>query len=78
MELVNEHKHKYIGYKIDTLAKAAGHDVLRFPPYHCKFNPTELVWSQVKGYMAANNATFKLEDVEKLLHAGINLVSEEN
>lgn len=32
LELVNEHKQ--IGYKIDTLAKAAGHDVLRLPPYH--------------------------------------------
>lgn len=78
LELVNEHKHKYAGYRIDTLAKAAGHDVLRLPPYHCELNPIELVWSQVKGYVAANNTTFKLDEVEKLLHAGIDLVSEEN
>ncbi|XP_077516593.1 uncharacterized protein LOC144127212 [Amblyomma americanum] len=33
-------------YRIDTLAATHGHKVLRLPPYHCEFNPIELVWSQ--------------------------------
>ncbi|KAH8027924.1 hypothetical protein HPB51_011154 [Rhipicephalus microplus] len=35
-----------IVYRIDTLAATHGHEVLRVPPYHCEFNPIELVWSQ--------------------------------
>nr|XP_037270371.1 uncharacterized protein LOC119161985 [Rhipicephalus microplus] len=37
-----------IVYRIDTLAATHGHEVLRVPPYHCEFNPIELVWSQEK------------------------------
>ncbi|XP_037270371.2 uncharacterized protein LOC119161985 [Rhipicephalus microplus] len=56
-----------IVYRIDTLAATHGHEVLRVPPYHCEFNPIELVWSQVKGYIAARNTGFTLAEVEKLL-----------
>ena len=38
-------------YVIDEMAKAAGHEVVRIPPYHCELNPIELCWSQVKGYI---------------------------
>lgn len=27
-----------------------GHEVLRLPPYHCIFNPIELIWGIVKNY----------------------------
>lgn len=30
-------------YMIDELAKDAGHTVIRLPPYHCHFNPIELI-----------------------------------
>ncbi len=30
-------------------ARAAGHEVVFTPPYHCDLQPIELVWSQVKG-----------------------------
>ena len=40
-------KPRYEKYKVDEMAREAGHDVLRLPPYHCEFNPIELVWSQV-------------------------------
>lgn len=78
LELVAQHKHRFFGYRIDALAKAAGHDVVRIPPYHCELNPIELVWSQVKGYVAANNTTFTLAGVEKLVHEGVTLVSADN
>src|SRR5277367_6580138 len=47
-------------YEIDEIAKAAGHKVLRLPPYHCELNPIEMAWAQVKGYIARNNTTYKL------------------
>ncbi|XP_049274292.1 uncharacterized protein LOC125759487 [Rhipicephalus sanguineus] len=64
IQLVNQNKHRFSGYRIDALAKAAGHDIVRLPPYHCEFNPVEMVWSQVKGYIAANNRSFILARVE--------------
>ena len=38
-------------YAVDEMAKAAGHEVVRLPPYHCELNPIELAWSQVKQYI---------------------------
>ena len=37
-------------YVIDEMARllAAGYSALRLPPYHCVFNPTEMVWNQLK------------------------------
>lgn len=32
-------------FKIDQIAEDAGHEVIRLPPYHCNFNPIELVWA---------------------------------
>jgi hypothetical protein len=31
--------------------------------YHCNLNPTQLVWSQVKGYIARHNKTFRIYDM---------------
>jgi hypothetical protein len=47
----------------DDLAYKAGHVVARLSPYHCNFILVKLVWSQVKGYIARHNKTFKLCDV---------------
>lgn len=35
-------------YEIDNIAACHGHKVLRLPPYHCMFNPIELIWAQIK------------------------------
>ncbi|XP_068900530.1 uncharacterized protein [Tenebrio molitor] len=35
-------------YAVDQIIHAAGHDVIRLPPYYCIFNPIEMVWSQAK------------------------------
>ena len=77
MGVIQSVKHKYEGYRIDSIVQKAGHTVLRLPPYHCKLNPIELVWSQVKGYVARNKTNFKLETVEKLLQEGIAEVTPE-
>ncbi|XP_031339075.1 uncharacterized protein LOC116167722 [Photinus pyralis] len=37
-------------YFVDQLAEQYGHKVLRLPPYHCIFNPIELIWGITKTY----------------------------
>ena len=50
----------------DKIAKSFGHETIRLPSYHCKFNPIELVWGALKNYVAPENADLKVETVEKL------------
>jgi hypothetical protein len=40
--------------------------VLRLPPYHPDLNPIELIWENVKQWVASKNTTFKIKDVEQL------------
>lgn len=42
-------------YVIDELAKKHGHKILRLPPYHCIFNPSEMIWSELKANIRRNN-----------------------
>ena len=58
-------------YTIDELAAEMGHVVLRLPPYHCELNPIELIWSNIKRRVKLRNNTFKLKDVEVLVHTAI-------
>ena len=37
-------------YIIDSMATTAVYSVLRLPPYHCVFNPIEMVWNKLKHY----------------------------
>ena len=39
-------------YKINKIAEAAGHSILRTPQYHPEFQPIEMCWGIVKNYMA--------------------------
>jgi len=55
-----------------------GHKVVRLPPYHCQYNPIELILAQVKGEVAKNNKTFKFDDVEKLLNDALDSVTVDN
>lgn len=32
-------------YAIDQLAYERRHEVIRLPPYHCQYNPIELIWA---------------------------------
>ena len=49
LKLCKAHYKKPV-YVVDNIITAAGHDVLRLPPYHCIFNPIEMVWSQTKRF----------------------------
>ena len=34
---------------------------------YCEFNPIEMVWGDVKGYVGRENNTFKTNDVKDLI-----------
>lgn len=55
-----------------------GHEVIRLPPYHCQYNPIELIWAQIKREVEENNCTFKIRDVMKLLEDAIKNVTIED
>lgn len=65
-EIIKLHKPSNISYIIDRIFKEHGHDVLRLPPYHPELNAIELIWAEVKNWVAAHNVTFKFNDVERL------------
>ena len=75
-EIIKENKPVPV-YKADRMIKDAGHDTLRLPPYHCNLNPIELIWGDLKGTIAIQNASFKLEDVRTLIHDGFQRISQE-
>jgi transposase len=41
-------------FKLDQIAEAAGHSILRTPQYHPEFQPIETCWAIVKNYMGDN------------------------
>jgi hypothetical protein len=40
-------------------------------------NPIELIWAQVKGFVAENNTTFRLKDVKELVYWGFDRIKKE-
>ncbi|KAH6928324.1 hypothetical protein HPB50_014276 [Hyalomma asiaticum] len=62
----------------DNTAVRAGCIVLRLPPYHCEFNPIELVWAKVINGIAADNRDFKLSMVDAILREKTKQVTAED
>ena len=58
-------------FKIDCIAKKQGHKILRLLPFHCIFNPIELVWSELKAHVRRNNTA------PKFTANTINVIKEE-
>ena len=65
-------------YAVDEMAKVAGHEVVRLPPYHCELNPIELAWSQVKRFIKENNQLLTLTAVKELTYRGFDQVGPAN
>ena len=65
-------------YAVDEMAKAARHEVVHLPPYHCELNPIELAWLQVKRYIKEKNQLFTLKAVKELTYRGIDQVGPTN
>ena len=64
-------------YVIHEIVKAAGHEVVRLPLYHCELNPIEMAWAQVKGYMRVHNTKFILTHVKEFTFAEFVQVGSE-
>ena len=48
-------KHRATEYAVDKIFAQNEIDVLRLPTKHCEYNPIEMIWSQIKGYVASHN-----------------------
>lgn len=77
-ELIKRHKPAYKKYVIDIKLKEHDHDVLRLPPYHPELNAIELIWADVKNWVAANNVTFNISDVKQLAQLKFENISAED
>ncbi|KAM7284459.1 uncharacterized protein ISCGN_001553 [Ixodes scapularis] len=78
LDIVALVKSQHLKYRVDTAAETAGCTVVRLPPYHCEFNPIELIWAQIKNGVAARNTTFKIVDVGRLLNEEVDKVTTDN
>ena len=63
--LVKIREANVINYVIDYMATAAGYSVLHLRPYHCVFNPTELVWNHLKHH--ARHLNFYISEPAKVI-----------
>ena len=71
-----EKKKTPVVYKTDKIANLHGHEVIRTPVRHCELM-IELIWAQVKGFVANNNTTFRLKDVKKLTCAAFETITKD-
>jgi transposase len=65
-------------YELDKITNERGHQVIRLPPYHCQYNPIELIWAQVKREVADRNKTCKLADVERIMSDAVDRITVED
>ncbi|KAF2901916.1 hypothetical protein ILUMI_04272 [Ignelater luminosus] len=70
LAIVNEHKKI-----IDKMAKSQNKIVLRLPPYHCELNPIELIWADMKNYVAEKNTTFKFQDMKTIFFEAVGTIT---
>lgn len=52
--------------------------MIRLPPYHPEPNAIELIWAEVKNWVAANYVTFKIQDVKQLAQRKFDNISVED
>lgn len=78
LKIVNDNKKFFNKQIIDEMAKTSGKTVLRLPPYHCELNPIELIWANIKQYVASKNTTFKFADVKVLFEQAVLRITPEN
>ena len=64
-----------IVYQTDEIAWQWGHTVLRTPVRQCELNPIELIWAQVKHFVAKRNTTFKMTDVKNLVKEALESIT---
>ena len=75
VELIEKHAPEPI-YAIDEMAKQAGHEVVRTPPYHPELQPIEICWGIVKNEVG-RNCDFTMKNLEIQLEKAFNKVTQE-
>ena len=45
---------------------------------HCELNPIELIWANAKGYVARNNTTFKMKDLQRLANEALDRITTDD
>ena len=63
-------------YRLDKIAEAAGHSVLRTPQYHPELRPIETCWAVVKNYMA-DHCDFTMKNFRDQLPSAFEKVTSE-
>jgi transposase len=63
-------------YKIDKIAEAEGHQILRTPQYHPELQPIEMCWGVMKNFMA-KHCDFTLQKLRKNLPRAFAQVTSE-
>ena len=61
-------------YKLDKIAEATGHSILRTPQYHPELQPIETCWGVVKNYMA-DHCDFTMKNFREQLPAAFTKVT---
>lgn len=75
VQICKKNKSKAI-YEVSVLTQRFDCDVLFLPVAHPEFNPIEMTWSQVKGYVT-KNVRFSMREVEKLVHHSLDAFDED-
>ena len=76
-ELIKSEKQQVdLSYTVDSILQEKRHSVIRLPPYHCELNPIEMLWGDLKSYIASENRTFKKEDVRDLIRKGLQRIDQ--
>lgn len=73
-KLILQYKPRFVRYELDELVATYGHVVLRLPPYHPDLNPIELIWADVKNYVASRNVQCSFESIKSLAEEKFNLI----
>jgi transposase len=64
---------------IVTMARAAGHEILYTPPYHCDLQPIEMLWARVKREVANQySTTTTMDNVKERLIESFLRVSKDH
>jgi len=77
-KIILQHKPLYVKYVLDSILEEEGHSVLRLPPYHPDLNPIEMIWADVKNFIASHNTTFKISDVQKVCEDKFSSITQEH
>jgi hypothetical protein len=60
--------------RLDLIAQAAGHTIVRTPPYHPELQPIEMCWAILKEYCAAR-CDYTLAGLKTHVEAGFDQVT---